>query len=259
MPLSQASLAIMLRIRSYGEADRIATFLTRDFGKLTGIGKGAKNSRRRFPNCLEPFARVRVHFRTRPGASMAFLERCDLLHPATGMSSPSCFAYGSYLLELVDKLTHEADPISDVYDLLDAGLAQIETGPATSTLLRTFELQLLRVLGYAPPLQQCGACQGAFSAESEAFFNADQNLFLCDSCGGPSRASDRLAAGTLTALAQLQVLPLESCRNLPLPPETAREAAGLTGKLLAAHLSRPLRSLELIATLGNVSAAPRQI
>jgi DNA repair protein RecO (recombination protein O) len=74
VPDSRSSLAIVLRWRAYGESDKIATFLTEDFGKLTGIAKGAKNSRRRFPNSLEPLARVRVHFRQKPTANLAFLR-----------------------------------------------------------------------------------------------------------------------------------------------------------------------------------------
>ncbi len=36
------SPAIVLRSRDYGESDRIVTFLTLDYGKLTGIAKGAR-------------------------------------------------------------------------------------------------------------------------------------------------------------------------------------------------------------------------
>src|SRR5512146_532410 len=102
---SQASEAIILRTRAYGESDKIVTFLTNDAGKLTGIAKGAKNSRRRFANCLDPFTEVRVHFRARPGAGLVFMESCDLLRPTGSLAEPNKFAYGSYLIELVDQLT----------------------------------------------------------------------------------------------------------------------------------------------------------
>src|SRR5664279_1400929 len=117
---SQASEAIILRTRAYGESDKIVTFLTDDAGKLTGMAKGAKNSRRRFANCLDPFTHVRVHFRTstRPGSSLVFMESCDLLHSTGSLAEPNKFAYGSYLIELVDQLTEEAHPVPEVYRLL---------------------------------------------------------------------------------------------------------------------------------------------
>ena len=107
---SQTTEAIILRTRAYAESDKIVTFLSDDAGKLTGIAKGAKNSRRRFANCLDPFTRVRVHFRTRPGASLVFMDSCDLLRPPGALVDPAKFAYGSYLVELVDQLTAEAHP-----------------------------------------------------------------------------------------------------------------------------------------------------
>src|SRR5690349_4685991 len=105
MSLSRASEAIILKSRLYAESDKIVTFLTLDGGKLTGIAKGAKNSRRRFANCLDPFTRVRVHYKVRPGPGLVFMESCDLLRPARELAEPVKFAYGSYLLELVDLLT----------------------------------------------------------------------------------------------------------------------------------------------------------
>src|SRR5213593_4263848 len=103
MGVSQSSNAVILRSRSYGESDKIVTFLTSDAGKLTGIAKGAKNSRRRFANCLDTFTRVRVDYRSRPGASMVFMDSCDLLEPPGVLADPKKFAYGSYLIELVDQ------------------------------------------------------------------------------------------------------------------------------------------------------------
>jgi hypothetical protein len=55
----------------------------------------------------------------------------------------------------------------------------------------------------------------------------------------------------VTSLADLQELSLERTREVALAPPIAREAAVFAGHLLAAHLPRPLRSLELIAALGR--------
>ena len=38
----------VLRSLQYGESDLIVTFYTREFGKIKGIAKGAKRSRKRF-------------------------------------------------------------------------------------------------------------------------------------------------------------------------------------------------------------------
>jgi DNA repair protein RecO (recombination protein O) len=63
---SYATPAIVLRTRPFGESDKIVSFLTERFGKVTGIAKGALRSRKRFVNSLEPLAIINLRFQDRP-------------------------------------------------------------------------------------------------------------------------------------------------------------------------------------------------
>jgi DNA repair protein RecO (recombination protein O) len=245
---SRTSLAIVLRWRPYGESDKIVTFLSRDFGKLTGIGKGAQRSRRRFANSLEPLARVRMHFRLRPGATLAFLESSELLQPSTALTDPKRFAYASYLAELVDQLTVEEHPVQELYALLDDALSALEAAPATSGLLRGFELQLLARAGYDPQLDRCAECQRRLDDEEAVHLNSAQGTLCCSACLWTGRPLVAVAPGVLVRLAPLKHLPLADCHRRQLGA-VAPEAARFTGQLLALHLPRPLRSLRLIEQL----------
>ena len=77
MPIEESSAAIVLRARDYSESDRIVTLLTRDFGKLSGMAKGAKASRKRFERKLEPFSHVMLYFRRRPNGQLVFVTRAE--------------------------------------------------------------------------------------------------------------------------------------------------------------------------------------
>ena len=63
-----------------------------------------------------------------------FLESCDLLEPVGALVDPSKFAYGSYLVELIDQLTAEAHPVRELYNLLAEGLDALRHGAATAAL-----------------------------------------------------------------------------------------------------------------------------
>jgi DNA repair protein RecO (recombination protein O) len=248
---SQTSEAIILRARVYGESDKIVTFLTDDAGKLTGIAKGAKNSRRRFANCLDPFTRVRVHFRTRLGAGLVFMESCDLLRSTGALVEPNKFAYGSYLIELIDQLTEEAHPVPEIYGLLRDGLEELQRGAATSAFLRLFELRLLYHAGYDPHLTVCAGCRQSVLAAERAFLDTVQGSILCVSCRGTEQRLVPLAGQTLAVLNRLKLATLSDARQQRLSAGLATEAAALLGHLLALHIRRPLRSLKLIAALAG--------
>jgi DNA repair protein RecO (recombination protein O) len=245
---AHSSPAIVLRWRPYGESDKIVTFLSRDFGKFTGIAKGAARSKRRFVNSLEPLARVRIHFRQRPQASLAFLESSELLVPSGALSDPIRFAYGSYLAELVDRLTAEGQPAADLHALLAEALAELEKGPATAAFLRSFELKLLARVGVGPELEHCAGCERPFETAATAVLDPARGTFLCPACRHRARAPADVEPTLRSLLADLGLRPLADCRSRALGT-LASDAAELTGKLIALHLDRPLRSVKLIHQL----------
>lgn len=245
---SQNSLAIVLRWRPYGDSDKIATLLTQDFGKLTGIAKGAKRSRRRFANSLEPLAKVRLHFRLRAGASLAFLESCELIRGSDVLNQPLKFAYASYLAELCDHFTAEEQPVREVFDLLEQGLSLLEVQAASSAFLRAFELQLLTLAGYEPRLDRCAGCGQATDAVEAVFLSLQQGTFLCAHCRARGEDCLEVDGQVLRQLINLKSLPVADCLGYSLRGR-GPEASEVTGRLLALHLHRPLRSLKLIAQL----------
>jgi DNA repair protein RecO (recombination protein O) len=245
---SRSSRAIVLRWRSYGESDKIATLLTEDAGKLTGIAKGAKNSRRRFANSLEPLARVRVYFRQKPGASLAFLESCELLAATAPFCEPARFAYGSYVAELTDRLTVEEDPAHNPYGLLAQAMEELERGPATSAFLRGFELQLLADAGFEPQLDGCNRCRRPWRDDERAWIATHHGTVACDACRSAEDATEPVTAALLRRLDALTHTALADCRAQSLGA-LAADAGQLTGRLLALHLTRPLQSVKLIEQL----------
>jgi len=246
---SQRSEAIILRSRPYGESDKIVTFLTADAGKLTGIAKGAKNSRRRFANCLDPLTQVRVYFRVRAGASLVFMESCDLLQSPDELTDPIKFAYGSYLTELVDQLTADAQPVGELYALLIEGLNVLRSGAATAAFLRGFELRLLQCAGYGPELQHCVRCRRALQPQQQVFLDPLHGGIVCVACRTAGESLVPVAGQTLSVLEAIKGAPLADIRMRRLGTATAAEAAQFMGYLLALHLPRALRSMKLITAL----------
>jgi len=84
MPLYKTP-AIILHAIPYGEADQIVTLYTLDFGKVKGIAKGAKRSRKRFGNTLETCSYVSVSFFEKETADLVRLSHCDLIRPFAGL------------------------------------------------------------------------------------------------------------------------------------------------------------------------------
>ena len=90
-----------MRTLSYGESDLIVTFYSSDFGKIKGIAKGAKRSKKRFANVFEPFSLTNIIFTRKNRDMLAFIESCEIIdhYPAIRQDMEKTLI-ASYLLTL---------------------------------------------------------------------------------------------------------------------------------------------------------------
>ena len=160
MPAEEATPAIVLRTRDYMESDRIVTLLTEQMGKLGGIAKGAKASRRRFEHRLEPFSHVMLYFRRRPHGQLVFITRAEAagLQPFRLEDDLGRLALGAYMLELAEALTSEDAEASGAYHLLAEALAALGAGEATTALRQAYELRMFRWAGFGMQFDRCRVC-----------------------------------------------------------------------------------------------------
>jgi DNA repair protein RecO (recombination protein O) len=250
-PNETTTPAIVVRARVFGESDKIVTFLTRDLGKVAGIAKGAKNSKRRFVNVLEPFTHVNVRLRQRPSTDLAFINACELLDvPRTFTLDLTKFAFASYILELTDLMIRGRESGPETYDLVRDTLALLDRSSTEVGLLRGFELHLLRLTGYEPALDRCRRCGTDLAAEQRIYAQPARGGLLCGRCRGEGR-SYVISPATLACLTELQSASLAApdAAAFTLAPAVAAEARALLRSFLSATITFPLASERLIDEL----------
>ncbi len=244
---SHISSAIVLRSRVYGESDKIVTFLTRDFGKLSAIAKGALRSRRRFVASLEPFTHVRLAFRARPHTELGFVESAEIQRAMRNVTRDlDRFAYSTYVLEVIDCMVEGREAEPAIFDLADEMLQTIDSSypsPTQPDWLRFFETRLLGLAGFEPHLDRCARCSVP-APESDLRFHFDprKGNLLCDRCS--DGAGVPVSGAAITAIFRLRKCRLADLT--PIPQVLGSEVRLLLQTFLAHHLRRPLRSPALL-------------
>jgi DNA repair protein RecO (recombination protein O) len=240
VPVEIATPAFVLRARSYGESDRIVTLITEQHGKVTGIAKGAKNSRRRFGGTLEPFVHIRAVFQQRPASDLVFMLRCDLLEAMRGFTSDlDRFTAGSYVLDLTDRMVLGRESGSEVYRLVHDALSLLSHGAGVVPVLRAFELHLLSMSGYAPALDLCRECGTGAVAGTTFYLVVARGGLLCRRCVPANEPIRPVAGVTALELARLASVPLADAGHGSVPLD---EATTVAEQLLGAVTSGPVRS-----------------
>lgn len=187
---------------------------------------------------------IRAVFRQRPSSELVFLLRCELLSALRGFGRDlDCFAAGSYVLELTDRLVFARESGPDIYGLVHEALTLLDEGAAVSPLLRAFELHMLTATGYGPALDRCRSC-GA-PATDALFLDAERGGLACRRCVMVGRVVKPVAPETARLLARLAAMPLREAATAA-PDSIPVEAAAAAEHLIAAVVQGPLRSREFM-------------
>lgn len=254
MPLLSTP-AIVIRSLNYGESDRIVTFFTRDFGKLKGIAKGARRSRKRFQNALDLFSHVRLGFFEKERMGLARVESCDILQSFKGIREDlKKICYGTYCLELIDEMAAEREAHPEAFDLLIFYLSSLESAPPREELLRIFETRTLSIFGFRPNLGRCDGCKKDWRELRDrptVFFSVERGALLCDQCQTAARHHlIPLSLGTARLIEQISQMELLKVERLRFTPQALLESRNLLGKFIVHQLGKELRSLKVLKEMG---------
>ncbi|HWR15612.1 MAG TPA: DNA repair protein RecO [Terriglobales bacterium] len=177
MPQKQSE-AIVLRTYPLHEADLLVTFFTRSEGKVKGVAKSAKKSKKRFGGALEPLTQVRVYYDDREKRELARIDSCDVLQsPLAGAVDYPRAAALAHVAEVVDELLPDREVNDAVYRLTSSVLSNLRAG-AIWMPLTYFDLWMTRLTGFLPGLHVCVQCGAALDGE-KAWFHALVDGLLC--------------------------------------------------------------------------------
>jgi len=204
------SEAIVLRTYPLRESDLLVTFFTRLEGKVKGVARAAKKSKRRFGGALEPLTYVRAFYDDRERQELARLDSCEVIESplANEITYPRSVAL-AHVAELLDQLMPDREASDAVFRLSLAVITELR-GSALWMPITYFELWMTRLMGFLPELGECVVCGRAFSEDRNRDEAGDRES---------SRAFWHALADGLTCLDDKRIASSE------LSPESRRIAA----------------------------------
>ena len=243
-------IGIVIQSFDYGESDKIVTLFTLEAGKLKGIAKGARRSRRRFSNCLDLFSHVRIHFFEKEDRSLTRIDQCDLLEfYATLGQDIARMSYGSYFLELVDAMVGERETNRGVFDLLLTFLRLLNEKETREEMLRVFEIRLLALLGYRPNLDSCVHCRKPIDRLERLYFAPALGGVFCGGCRQTNERFFPVSLGTVRLLERSTEAELSKVDRIRFSSRSLTESREILARFIQQHLHRELKSLRFLESM----------
>jgi len=229
------SEAIVLRTYPLREADLLVTLFTRLEGKVRGVARAAKKSKKRFGGAREPLTYVRVYYDDRERSELARLDSCDVLESplATEVTYPRAVAL-AHVAEVLDELLPDREANDAVFRLALSVLASLR-GPEIWLPITYFELWMTRLMGYLPELGECIICGRTLNG-SRAYFH-----FLADGlmCGDDKRlASSEITTESRALVAKMFRAPVESFAGIPWAKSQSSDLRKFLIQTLQRHIEK---------------------
>jgi DNA repair protein RecO (recombination protein O) len=250
---SEKSDAIVIRTVPWSETSLIVTLLTRGFGKVSAIAKGARRLKSPFDGSLDLLSLCSVVFIDKSGDVLDVLTESKLIRrfrsASANLDALNC---GYYLADVLNRITESDRELSDLFHLTDQTLTLLDQGLPPLSLTVRFEWQCLRMLGHAPQIEACVQCNAPMLPSSDSSSTAFSLLaggVLCRNCLFNQRQVIRLKNEVLIYLWRINQSDWRSDEVVQLPTERRAEVRQIMNGLFAHLLDRPVRLASLLDSI----------
>jgi DNA repair protein RecO (recombination protein O) len=210
--------AIVITTRDHGESDRLVTFHSSDRGRLRGIAKGARRSKKRFANTFEPSSLVRLECRERN--SYIWIEACKLVEPYLPMRADiEKWAYAALFSEIILQMVPEGEAQPEAFRLHKETLDRLEGDKDPQNVLLLALLRFQYLTGCMPALDCCMVCRRGLKTAGKWFWHAGQGKLVCQDHFSSNAGYTSLDLGTLALIHHLRRIPLEKIWRLRMRQE----------------------------------------
>lgn len=248
MPLHETE-AFVLRTFSLKEADKICVFFTRAAGKIRGVAHGARRLKSRYGASLEPFTEVELTYFQQEHRELVSVSHCEIVSSQfhAGLSS-EMLGVLHYLAEMIDSFAPEHEPSEKTYRLIGATLATLRQAgrDGLPTIVRYFETWMLKLAGFFPDWQHCGACAKDLTGEA-AVYLTNEGVPQCAECSG--RRGEELSQAAWRTIKNILTQAPDKFLAAPRDAQLLNQIGSLTTRLIQRALERELKSYEVLDRL----------
>ncbi len=248
----QRTEAIILKTIPYGETSKILTVLTKDFGKISMLARGARDTKSKYGGSLELFTHVSVIFYERETRDMQYMSDVTVLNPFLHIHNELDRTYAALaILEMCNRVIHANEDSLAFFSLLIQtleGLNRSDKRPINGLLY--FMLQIAENLGFKIELDRCDYCENILNHE-HLHFNVDRGRAVCESCPSSLQTfsgNGDMSKETLAVLAQMARSKGNGIYNIALTDSTKNEIYFLLLRHLQYHIEelKQLHSLSFL-------------
>lgn len=246
MASSYKCQGIVIKIKNFGEADRLLTIFTDRFGKIIVKVKGVRKTLSRLSGHLDLFCLSKLILAE--GRSLDQIISAEVLrcYPILGNNLQKS-AQAFYLGELIDKFTVEKQENFPIFKLLIDVLEKLSIKD-NQIYLRYFEVNLLNYVGLQPQINNCVICQEKLKPEKN-YYSAKLGGILDLKCKKQDPSALPISVSAIKLLRLLQKEDINIAEKIKINIATLDEIKDVLFYFIRYLLEQKLVSIKFLETI----------
>ena len=198
--------AIVLRTVDFSESSLVLTLFSRNSGKIRALAEGGRRIKGPFESALDLMSHILVTYIPKRGDVLDLLTESKLVRrfrPCRG-NFGGMYA-GFYLIELLNEMMIEQEPMPELFDKAALALSQLMAGNPVMPIVMRFEWQLLELTGHFPAFDFCVHCDSKIDHTQRriAFGHLDGGV-VCPNCLPGTRQVSIITPELIGAIRRMQ-------------------------------------------------------
>jgi DNA repair protein RecO (recombination protein O) len=160
--MDERTTGLILRVRPLTETSVIVNWLTRDFGRLSTVAKGARRPKSPFSGKLDLFYLADFTFHRSRRSELHTLRELSLLDVHQPLRLDLAYLVQlAYFVHLLERTTESNTPIPALFQNFFELLQLLPRHPPQALTVLAFEMKLLDELGLSPDMAHTNLSSGA--------------------------------------------------------------------------------------------------
>ena len=221
---TEKTTAIVIRQADFSETSKVITLLTRDWGKISALAKGARRLKSAFESSIDLLACCEIVFIRKETGGLDLLTEAKLQSRFAPAGRNMIRLYGGYYVaELLDKLTLEYDSHPLLFDGSVITLNRLVDEEKPLRALLIFELLILQEIGQLPNIEFCMVCDAPIAENGPFGFWVNQGGLVCQSCQKEEYNNQTISAESVKLIHRLSDIDCDLTDQLKIDIEQYRE------------------------------------
>lgn len=238
---------IIVKEMPYQETHKIITILTKEYGKIGVLARGAKKVKSKFSASTQLFTHGNFYIVYKE-SGLSTLTQVEILNSFSNIKQDiKNMTYASIICELSLKASQDHTNEVSIYNLLSNSLYKIDDGFDSEIISFIFEIKTLNALGVQPNVDSCANCNSTKNIVSISTYHGG---YLCSNC--ISDKIPRLSPKTLKVFRQLYYIDIEKLNSVNLNIITKKELRTIINEYYDVYTGIYLKSKSFLNHLNKL-------